>query len=198
MTVSTSPLIKPSSLCVSVSSFISLIRTLVTGFRAQCKLRVISSWDPLHNYICKDPISKQGHIQRHWGLGLGPTFWVIIQYTTDRYVKIPLLTFYFLLSFLSPSFADTKWNYLKVWWQSHCLFCVELIFLPRCPNNSFPLKCNDFSRIYIYVNVECLNQFSQVHDLPFQYVLILESFLELKLYFHIFLFHHFNFVFLPL
>ena len=35
-----------------------LIRTLVTGFRAHCDLVLLN----FANYICKDPISKHGHI----------------------------------------------------------------------------------------------------------------------------------------
>ena len=61
--------------CLSVSFCLSLIKTLVIGFRAHPDYLGLSShFKILNYYICKDPLSRQGKIHRFWGLGSGHIF----------------------------------------------------------------------------------------------------------------------------
>lgn len=64
------------SLCVclrSPSPLLSLTGSPGVGLRAQPKTGLISSQDP-YLYL-HDPLSKEGHIRGHSGLGFGPVFW---------------------------------------------------------------------------------------------------------------------------
>ena len=62
----------PPFVCVSVSKFPLLIRTLVVLDEGRSLLQYGLT---LTNYICHNPIPKYGHILRYWGLGFNISFW---------------------------------------------------------------------------------------------------------------------------